>query len=245
MTGTNAGAGPETTGHTDVAAYALGLLEPADRQAFEEHLDGCVSCRAEISQFTGMRELLSDIDPETLGDSVDDGGSTTGADSGAPDLAGRRTSRRPRTRTMLVNVAAAAVLLVGGTLLGTWIAGGEQPGGSQQWAAQLILTGERFSATDQATGTTGVVGIEPKRWGTHVALELRGVKGPLTCELVVISKQGAREVAASWFVPPAGYGVPGSPDPLVLHGGTAVERHDIAGFEVRTTTGRTILTVPA
>ena len=27
--------------HIDVGAYALGLLEAADRQAFEEHLAGC------------------------------------------------------------------------------------------------------------------------------------------------------------------------------------------------------------
>ena len=32
---------PVNSEHTDVGAYALGLLEPQDRQAFEEHLAGC------------------------------------------------------------------------------------------------------------------------------------------------------------------------------------------------------------
>ena len=35
---------PVRSEHTDVAAYALGLLDPADRQAFEEHLAGCPGC---------------------------------------------------------------------------------------------------------------------------------------------------------------------------------------------------------
>ena len=42
--------------HTDVGAYALGLLEAQDRQAFEEHLATCPSCAAELAELSGMKE---------------------------------------------------------------------------------------------------------------------------------------------------------------------------------------------
>jgi anti-sigma factor RsiW len=49
--------------HTDVGAYALGLLEEQDKRAFERHLAGCPSCRAELAELSGMKELLSGIGP--------------------------------------------------------------------------------------------------------------------------------------------------------------------------------------
>jgi anti-sigma factor RsiW len=49
--------------HTDVGAYALGLLEERDRLAFEDHLAGCPPCRAELAELSGMKELLSGIGP--------------------------------------------------------------------------------------------------------------------------------------------------------------------------------------
>ena len=55
--------GEPTSEHTDVGAYALGLLEPRDRQAFEEHLAGCPACAAELAELSGMKTLLSDLGP--------------------------------------------------------------------------------------------------------------------------------------------------------------------------------------
>ena len=50
---------PVSSAHTDVGGYALGLLEAADRQAFEEHLAGCPACAAELAELSGMKDLLS------------------------------------------------------------------------------------------------------------------------------------------------------------------------------------------
>ncbi|PYC69031.1 hypothetical protein C7C46_28665, partial [Streptomyces tateyamensis] len=36
--------------HLDVGAYALDLLDAADRAAFEEHLAECPRCRAELTE---------------------------------------------------------------------------------------------------------------------------------------------------------------------------------------------------
>lgn len=49
--------------HTDVGAYSMGLLEPADRQAFEDHLAGCAICAAEMAQLSPLAGLLRGIDP--------------------------------------------------------------------------------------------------------------------------------------------------------------------------------------
>jgi hypothetical protein len=91
---------------------------------------------------------------------------------------------------------------------------------------------------------TGVVGIEQRGFGTHVALELRGVHGPLRCSLVVVSRGGVRETAAMWGVPVPGYGTPEAPNALLIHGATSIAPDDIARFEIATP-GRTLLSVPA
>jgi hypothetical protein len=62
--------------------------------------------------------------------------------------------------------------------------------------------------------------------------------------LSVVSRGGQRETAVSWGVPVPGYGVPGAPDPLLIHGATSITRGDVAALEVITDTGRTLLTVP-
>lgn len=52
--------------HTDVGAYALGLLEEEDRAAFEVHLDTCARCRAELDDLGDMRSLFDGIDAEAF-----------------------------------------------------------------------------------------------------------------------------------------------------------------------------------
>ncbi len=236
--------------HTDVGAYALGLLEEPDRQAFEEHLAGCTRCQAELDEFSGLAGALTDLDGGLLDAAppVD-----PPSDDSVVELRSRRPGRaRPKPswwRTdRLLTAAAAIVLLVGGTFIGSSIAGGDTgtPPASDSIhrpAGELLLTGQRFSATDRATGTTGIVGVESRGWGTHLALELRGVHGPLTCQLIAVSRTGERQVAMSWKVPRAGYGVPGAPEPLVLHGATSMPRADVARVEIRTSDGKTLLNV--
>jgi Putative zinc-finger len=278
-----------TIEHTDVGAYALGLLEDDDRRAFEQHLEGCAACRAELGDFSGLATALQDVDltlvtaavpegqadpahlpdPADLPDHADlpdpahlpdpaDAGGTVEVDERAdiePDativrLRRRREPAATRLRgDQLLAAAAAIVLLVGGVLVGSWISGGQDAPGAtpdsvHRPAGELLLTGDRYSASDQATGTTGVIGVESRGWGTHLALELRGVRGPLACQLIAVSRTGERQVAMSWKVPREGYGVPGAPDPLVLHGGTSMSRANVERVEIRTSDGKTILAVP-
>lgn len=45
--------------HDDAAAYALGALDPEERIAFEEHLEHCQLCVAEVAQFSECLLLLA------------------------------------------------------------------------------------------------------------------------------------------------------------------------------------------
>jgi hypothetical protein len=268
--------------HTDVGAYALGLLEEDDRRAFEAHLRDCPACRAELDGMAGLADALTgvgSIADEIMG--LDENGppgtvpqprhaapgpgpvagpaAGPGADGGATPPPGvidllerrRRAQRRQRRGTYLIGSVAAAALLATGLTVGSAISGGD--GGTDgdhnhRPAQALVIWGERHNGSDAKTGASGLVGLESKGWGTHVGLELRGVRGPLKCKLEAVSKTGARDTVTTWAVPNKGYGVPGQPNPLIVHGGTAIPRQDLARFEVRIdnngSDGGTLLSIP-
>lgn len=247
--------------HTDVGAYALGLLEDADRRGFEAHLATCASCQAELNEFSGMAQLLGEVrmNPPAAeaGGSGGLGGSAGPSGLGGPvpgrhagpgptgpvadprsgpvvDLLRRKADAdrsRRRGRTILA-IAAGVILLAGGGAIGAVVIPDSGAHHLASPAQQLLMTGQRHSATDTRTKAAGVVALEAKGWGSHVALQLRNIRGPLECELVAVSKSGARRVIAGWSVPPKGYGVPGSPDPLLVHGSSSFKPDQLERFDV-------------
>ncbi|SEN39177.1 anti-sigma factor family protein [Nonomuraea pusilla] len=225
--------------HEDVAAYALGLLDPAEREEFARHLSGCASCAAEVRTFASMGELLRYADPDGL--------EAAPADPGVESLVVRRALKERRARRLhraFVSAAACVAVAAGVYLAVHATASGPNPDSVHGPARALLLTGRTYTGADPATGVSAVVGLEDKGWGTHVALELKGVRGPLRCRLLAVGDDGRSEVVASWGVPSAGYGVPGAPDPLVLHGGTSLPEDELNHFSVETLDGRLLATVP-
>jgi hypothetical protein len=216
--------------HTDVAAYAFGLLEAADRRAFTAHLGDCARCTRELGEFTGMTGLLAGIGPEDF--AVED--------DAADLLRDRRTARRAhRRRTALLGAAAGVALLAGGALAGALATGGPRAPASRD----VFASGDRAAGTDTRTGVTGTVAMRGTGWGTDVGLELSHLRGPLVCRLVAVSTTGERRTVTEWSVPPRGYGVPGAPASLRVHGGTALARTGLARFDV--VAGRsTLLSIP-
>lgn len=226
--------------HTDVGAYALGLLEEADRRAFSAHLPGCPSCTAELAGLSGMTEILAGVDP------VEDDDRAGETPPAVIDLLRRKKAadRRARRGTFVIGVAAAVTLVAGGITVGTVVAGdGGASVHSAHGPAEEFYKRGRPIAGKGSPGVSGGLVLETKRWGIHAALELTGVRGPLECELIAVSKAGERRVMTGWAVPVSGYGVPGSPTPLYVHGGTGLPPTAIDHFEVRTTAGKTLLTV--
>ena len=229
--------------HTDVVAYAFDTLEESDRREFETHLSTCAECQAELAGLGTMTELFADFKQQT----------TVGEPESSPDNVvdlvrrRKRTDRRRRIGTTVLTAAAAVAILGGGITIGSAANGHAPsvgiPGTHHGPAVQLEMYGEKHSATASA-GTTGTVALMKLGWGTHVALELSKVKGPLECDLIAVSKTGEERVVTGWSVPPAGYGTPQHRDPLVVHGGTSIPRDQLARFDVRIVGGGNLLSVP-
>ncbi|MFI2241386.1 zf-HC2 domain-containing protein [Streptomyces chrestomyceticus] len=234
----------EPVAHTDVGAYALGVLDAAEAARFEEHLADCGRCAAELDGLLGLPPLLADV-----GESAPDPEAVTpvpgpGLLAGLLEEAG--AVRRTRRRRRLYLVAAAAVLVVGGPLATYALTAGdadESPEHLTGYARAMYEHGEKAGTVDPVTKVAASVSMERKPWGTHVALKLGNVKGPLTCDLVAVGKSGAEQTVTTWAVPPGGYGLKDgahkwNKEPLYTHGGSAMNRSYIDRFEVRTLDGR-------
>ncbi len=247
--------------HRDVAAYALGVLGDRESEMFEMHLAECDQCAIELEQLTMVSTLLSHVDADSLvaaEQSTQDG-------QALDRMLNVVSFERRKARTRRIFAAAAGIVVLAGGIAGG-IAGGQQLGGNQDQAPSIArgttppatssptpdtggdksvgISGEQFQSTNSTSGVKAKLGLQPKLWGTQVAMELSGVRGPLKCQLVAVSRDGQNDTAATWTVSPQGYGTPEQPDPLTLEGGTGVQRTDISYFEVRTTDGATLVRVP-
>lgn len=220
--------------HTDVGAYALGLLEAADRQAFEEHLEGCPACAAELAELSGMKGLLTGIDPVA-------GPAAEPSEAEVVDLVRRRAaSQRRRVRWQAVlGAAAGVVLLAVGVGVGLATAPNSHAPTAQPLVALSVHQGTTATGTNPGTGVSGVAGLVKKPFGTQVTLDLK-MKGPLECQIVAVSKTGERTVIATWFVPPVNFGGALHPAPLHIQGWTTIKAGDLARIDVdRLTDGAT------
>lgn len=238
--------------HMDVAAYALGVLDPQDAQRFEEHLATCWACAAELETMVPVVELLSGIDGETMMALEQ-----THTDPALLDrtlMAVRRDRRRTRMRQIFA--AAAAVVVVGG-LSGLGLAGMLDSGERQLPQAEPTLTapvdpptaeptrsgpgiggdqgidGEQHDVIDPATGVQTTMWLVSNDYGTKIDFLLSRLPGPRTCRLVVIRKNNTSEAVSTWSVPERGYGTNTNQLPLELSAATSTRRDDIARIEVQ------------
>ncbi|AUG76380.1 hypothetical protein CFP65_1485 [Kitasatospora sp. MMS16-BH015] len=217
--------------HTDLGPYLLGLLAPAERDAFERHLADCPSCTAELPELAATTDLLAEL--RTAGEPI-----RTPVPS--PRLLDRligevAAARRRTRRRRLTLVAAAAVLVIGGPAATLAVTAGSP-------APTAVAVAAQYSATDPATGVAATVGVTPAGWGSAITLTLSlgTLQGPLTCDLVAVSPQGAHQTVTTWSLPATPY------ETLHTTGGTALPPTAIDHFEIRTTdtSARLLLTVP-
>lgn len=219
--------------HIDVGAYVLGVLDDIEMARFEHHLAVCPECGEQLDELSGLVPLLAELGPAGAGSPVAPSG-----DAMLRKLVDRvSTERGVQRRRRWLSLVAAAVLVVGGPTA-AYLAASGGSGDTPAVAVDATHTGKNAD-----TGVKAKVGVTGKKWGTDVALELSGVKGPLTCRLVAVGKDGSQQTVSTWSVSPAGYGTKAQPQPLTVEGGAGMTLDDIKQFDVIDSTGKVLVSV--
>jgi anti-sigma factor RsiW len=228
----------------DLGVYLAGAMEAREGWAVESHLAACGWCTNELRELRQVTALLEGMPPEVLLDGPPDGS----------DLLLRRTVRQIRRegRRGRRVLGAAAAVLVGAAGVAGGFAYGQQsassvvaieqqppePPAPQQPAPEqpapvnaLVAT-----ATDADTGAEATVTVTPAAGYVRVSAEVEGVPPGERCHMVVVTKDGDREVAFKWITGD-GNGEP-------LSGPALVAVDDIASIDVETEGGRSFVSVP-
>ncbi|HEY0448837.1 anti-sigma factor [Actinophytocola sp.] len=218
-----------------LAAYALGALDPAEQHAVHAHVAGCADCQREVQEIASLRAALDEVPPEAFLNGPP-----------ADDMLLQKTLRRARAqaqpavrrRSPLVVVAAAvavAIALGGGILIGRQSVPNDVAGP----ATTLPPDARTAQVTDPHTGATMAVTLIPKAGWVAVHADVRGIPAGLKCELRVVPRNGEPLLAGSWLASPSG-----AKKGTTLDGTALVDPADVKAVEVVTTSGDTMVSVP-
>jgi hypothetical protein len=225
-----------------LGAYVLNTLDPAERRDVDAHLADCATCRAGVAELEAVRDVLDEIPPEALLHGPPDA-----------DLVLQRTLRQVRTEARAATrrrwapaAAAAAVLLAGaigaGVAVGRGTAPAPEAGGTPApvTTAAPAVPGTRVATTvDPNTNVRMTARLVPAAGWVRINAAVNGIPANQNCRLIVVGRDGSREIAAGWIVSPSG-----EKDGTNLDGSAAVAPEDVVAIEVRNTTGRTFVTLP-
>ncbi len=219
-----------------LGVLVLGAIDPVERASVERHALSCPTCAgilAEISPMPGLLrrvDLRADVDipPQAVLDRA---------------LLQIRSEARARTRPAskwgritLGAVAAIVVLVLGFAVVRNSMS---SPASVTVTAASPVpspVPNGPASATNRDTGVTATISLTSAAVGTKLDVSVSGVKAGEHCEIVVVSRDGSREVAASWM---AGY--VGAAE---VTGTTSIAADDVSRIEISTPDGRELVTVP-
>ncbi|TFD88101.1 zf-HC2 domain-containing protein [Cryobacterium lactosi] len=264
------------------AAYVLGALSAEDRRDFERHLPTCPACAAAVAELAGLPGILAVLpaaDAAALTEAPADPSGSALPDGSVPGntadehlraamhqpqllrrLAGAaaRRTRRTRIHLALAGTAAAAVLLLGGGLLGAALTAPSTlqagPAASAPPASTPTDSAPTDSTpTDSTPTATRVVAMEPVQagaltadlsitdtdWGTRfdwscVYLnELWKDNGPQDYDMVMTDLAGTATVLATWTAT--------SPSTENLAASTELPLDQIRSVEIRASSSGTPL----
>lgn len=253
----------------DLGAYLVGALDADEAERMRRHLEECPACRAEYAELAPVVGMLASVPAEALAPDAapvappDPAGwerlraragltgvatipdaapvrqlriglGSAGPGSGQ-NAAGTRPPGRTRTRRRPLRPTAAAALsgaLVAAVAFGVY-AGVHQDGGDTAAGTETV------SAADAVTGVSGTIQYRPTDWGSSVQITLKGVKPGDDCVLYAMDRAGDKAVASTWWAP---YATDGS---ATIPGGVSMQASDIKTFQVTTTVGQVLLTIPA
>ncbi|MBO0844319.1 MAG: zf-HC2 domain-containing protein [Nocardioides sp.] len=209
---------------SDLGAYVLHALEIEEAEAISEHLTTCDSCRAEARSLAATAGLLTLLQPEDfLG--LDD----TQGEYGDPTRQDR--NRRHRRRFAPATMGAAATLVVA-VLAAVLVVGIGRPTHDPAPPSSRAVA----HAVNPATDVRAAVAMVPQASGTRLRLTLTGGAPHGWCSLVVHSRSGRTETAASWWANAEGE--------ASVSGTTAIRADQLTEFDVVTHAGRLLLSIP-
>ncbi|WP_405060517.1 zf-HC2 domain-containing protein [Kribbella sp. NBC_01505] len=217
---------------SQLGAYALGALDPAESQEVDEHLATCAECRAELTELEEMKEFLGEVPPEAFLDGPPEDG----------DLLLQRTLRAvrqpqpevqaPKKRKTWLLVAAAVVVVAG--VLGGGVLIGRQ---TVDQADAPVPGSKQVTAADAATGTTMTTTVEPREGWTWVRVQIAGLKPGAECVMIVTDKAGKAWTAGSWLVSDKA-----AQDGSRFGGGVLVRPDQVQSVEIKTVQGDHVVT---
>jgi hypothetical protein len=224
-----------------LGAYVLGTLDPDERRDVDAHLAGCETCRAGLVELEAVKDVLKDIPPEALLHGPPDA-----------DLVLQRTLRQVRAeagagagRRGVGAGAATAVLLAGALGAGVAVGRGTAPEPQAQPTPSPTVTvpspvpGTRVGTTvDPATNVRMTAKVVPAAGWVRVNAAVNGIPAGENCRLLVVGRDGTREVAAGWIVSDKG-----EKDGTNLDGSAAVAPADVVAIEVQNKAGKTFVTL--
>lgn len=185
------------------AAYVLGALAPAERREYEEHLAGCRSCQAAVSEVAGLPGLLAQVPAEDALALVPASATAEVLDEGPPaDLmpAGVRarpaSSRRGRLVAAVAGVAAGVLLVLAGIAYAVGLVPFES-GDPRRLAFASV----------GPTGLTAVVDVLPVGDGTDINVEcVDGQPGSsrayASYRIYVVDRTGRADLVKEWPAKP-------------------------------------------
>lgn len=256
--------------HTDVAAYVLGVLSEAENTQFEAHLMNCPHCQLDLIELYQLPDVL-DLVKRSWPEPPMPAPSPRTLSPGPRVLRGlmeeAAVKRRRRKRIGILASAAAAAAVIAGPLVTLAVRPADAvppaalaaPSGKQPPPVSSVPAtstappaagnpgqpggGQTYGRGSGGSAVSAVVTVSPVEWGSRVDLDLRGIVGPVKCQLVAVSTAGDERVVSSWSVPPKGFGIPGSPEPLRLQGSVSLTMDQISRFEVRGDDGAVLVVV--
>lgn len=206
------------------AAYLLGALSPADRRAFEEHLESCERCVRAAAEVAPTLGLLARVDPARARSLQGDGPSDErepASDGGRAELIARAAHESRRRRGWWTGALAAAAVLLIAVAVGVGMAIAPPDEGR---AVELR------AVVDAPLAAT--VELASVAWGTRMELECTYGGQPdadasagVPYALVVIDRDGRASEASSWRAAPGAT--------ARLSAATALDLDEIAAVEIR------------
>ncbi|MET7985835.1 MULTISPECIES: zf-HC2 domain-containing protein [unclassified Streptomyces] len=217
--------------HRDVGAYALGVLGEAEAFRFEDHLVECAECTAFVSEYrpaTRQLMLYRRSTPRSVHPFAAPG----------PRLLDRllgevATRNRAGRRHFLFALAASVALTAGGSAL-TLVVGHDSPSGT---VVAADPPSSQMARTDAETGVWAQVTTRERLWGSEIEVAVKDAKGPRSCELIAVGKDGSEQSVTSWMEPGGDDGA------LTMQGGSSMRTDQIRRFEVRTADGDHLVTL--